>query len=180
MTELKRKEWKKVKRRKQNGCILFTRWPRGDPGTRLFIYFGTGRRILWAWWIFIYIYFWIYFVQRGPVWLGRPATGPSGFPQVGSEEPDGVQKPSMLWKQDYFLWSAIPPPWSCAGIGRTDGGGDDKTRWDFCCCRKNSSELQNNGAFTSVAWLGTLSGCFPLSWIMEIIRKSDCRRCCER
>lgn len=46
MTELKRsakeKEWKKEKRRKQKGCILFIHWPRGDPGT-------PALYLLWHW-----------------------------------------------------------------------------------------------------------------------------------
>lgn len=116
MTELKKNEWRKVKRRNKTAAFYLPADLKGIQGPWFFIYFGTNDCILWAWWIFIYIYFWIYFVQRGPVWFGRPATGPCGFPQVGSEEPDGVQKPSTLWKQEYFLWSAIHSPWSCAGI----------------------------------------------------------------
>lgn len=53
--------------------------------------------------IYLYIYSWICFARRGPVWLGRPlTTGPSG-PPPGSvlKNPDRVQKPCALVKNKH-------------------------------------------------------------------------------
>lgn len=57
MTELKKKEWKKVERRKRNGCVLFTRWPRGDPGTpALYLLWHRPPNIMSLMNIYLYIF----------------------------------------------------------------------------------------------------------------------------
>lgn len=110
---VKREEWnkerkkeKKIKFKKRLHSIYSPQnWPGGGSGTSaLYLFWHKPLHIIILMNIYLYIYFWICFARRGPVWVGWPATGPSGCPQVSSEEPDRVQKLSALWKQvqEYF------------------------------------------------------------------------------